>query len=73
MNKPIVEYVGEATRFVGHALLVPTNHPNPSGRVSNAQEVITSKGLSWDGDGRIETENTIYIRAGYALEGNRDV
>lgn len=65
MSKPTVHYQTLLFVKVGSfALLYPVDHPNhlPEHKVSNNQEVTTSKVLSYDDQtGRIETLNTIYV------------
>lgn len=65
--KPIVRYRGLAVMvgkgMVGsRAILMPVDHPNPYGLVSNERKVMTSPIVSCDPTtGRIETQNTLYI------------
>lgn len=68
MDKPTVKYTGLANVHkdwagVQRAILVPLDHPNPEGLVTNGEPVTTSRLVSHDEvTGRIETQNTIYIR-----------
>lgn len=61
-DKPIVHYRGSAKLAGGRALLYPIDHPSrlPQQAVSNLTMARTSEVISWV-EGRIETENTIYV------------
>jgi hypothetical protein len=60
--KPIVRYV-YAKPFLDRAIVLPLNHPNhiDGHGVTNGREAITSRVLSWDKSGRIETQHTLYF------------
>lgn len=65
--KPVVRYreIAPGHVFVGlSATVIPLDHPNPYGLVTNNEIVHTSRVISYDkATGDFETMNTKYVKA----------